>query len=107
MYVSESEMYIGTLYSYHSTIPIESLMPKDAFSSTNKTLPWAHSKWKRKDGIVLAQEAKPTKEKQDDLSPERQIKWQAAPFVEQYNGKYIHILHILYPSVQTSGHYVE
>lgn len=36
MYVSESEMYIGTLYSYHSTIPIESLMPKDAFSSINK-----------------------------------------------------------------------
>lgn len=38
------------------------------------------------------------------LSPERRIKRGAAPFVEQYNDKRIHVL---CPSIQTSGHHFE
>lgn len=62
-------------------------MPEDAFSSINKKMPWADFQHGA-ERMILSLAKKPhwqSRNCRNGLSPERWIKWRAAPFVEQYN----------------------
>lgn len=104
MYVSN----VYPLYSHYGTVLKEILLPRDAFSLIKKRnvprLRPCTDIQRASEKMTLSLPRWQSRNFRKGLSPEKRIKRWAAPFVEQYNDKCIHVL---CPSIQSSGHYFE